>query len=320
MSIRRLLALDRLPVPPDVFDVDRQAIRHGRFGRPGEGLELERYDRQELPAELFAEGPLGGPLNDEKPFREALETLLGRLDEPPESASLVLPDRWLRSTFTEVEELPRRAAAREEALRFKLRRQVPFRVEELRLVGVEVAPLPGQNGTRRVMLGFAIRQLLDQLEHLFAGQGVRLGHVSSRSLSVLPLADDRLRPLDLAALAYVGPEGYSLVFTRAGEPALHRFKPINGQRYDDAWERLVARDLRLTKTYLDEQLPGERLRRVLLACGGERQERWTERLAEAFSVPIHPLKEDFPDLGADSAAPDFEELAPLMGAARRELR
>ena len=88
-------------------------------------------------------------------------------------------------------------------LRWKLKRLVPFRVDELRIGAVEVTPLPGQEEPRRLLLGFAVEALLAALEAAFERVGIRLGRISSTSLALLaalvePAAGDGLTALVLA--------------------------------------------------------------------------------------------------------------------------
>src|SRR5262245_5951723 len=130
--LARLLGTLAVPVPPHVFEVDATVLRYAAFAQSRGRLELERFAAADLPAEPFQPGPLGGPLRGRESFDRALDEILGGGEKKPIEASLVLPDRWLRLLFTELEpELGLRPD--DEVLRFKLKRLVPFRVDELRL-------------------------------------------------------------------------------------------------------------------------------------------------------------------------------------------
>jgi hypothetical protein len=240
-------------------------------------------------------------------------------------ASLVLPDTWLRVNFSESGDLPKTADALDEVLRWKLRRLVPFRVDDLRVGATEVSPLPGQQEPRRLLLGFAAEPLLAQVEEAFAAAGVRLGQVTNASLALLSAlapADPAQTPAgSFAALVLVGTEGYTLIFARGNEPVLHRYKAFTGSLPEGSRTSFVARDLKLTRNFLDEHFPGSRLGPVLLLAPPEMEPSWLDRLEQGLDTPAAPLDgRHLPPLRAEEAAvPAWRDLAPMLGAARQEV-
>ncbi len=307
-------------MPPHVFALDGERLRYGQFVRDRHGFRLRSFRQAALPRDPFQHGPLGGPLRDTAAFRELVAAQVKGIPGGVKDASLVLPDAWLRVTFSESGELPTTASALDEVLRWKLKRLVPFRVDELRVSAAEVAPLPGQEEPRRLLLGFAVEQLLSQVEDAFTAAGVRLGQVSNTSLSLLA-ATDPAPAGAFAALVLVEDEGYTLVFARGGEPVLHRYKGFTGALPEGSHGGFVGRDLKLTRNFLDEHFPGSALGSVLLLAPPELEPTWLDRLEEGLGAPASPLDgRHLPPLRAeDSAVPPWRDLAPMLGAARREV-
>lgn len=328
----RLLGLTPVPVPPHVFALDSTALRYGQLVRQGRGFRLRAFRELPLPPDAFHSGLLGGPLRDPAAFAERLAAFVGALPGPLKAASLVVPDAWLRVVFATSGELPGAAAARDEVLRWKLRRLVPFRVDELRLDAVEVTPLPGppesENEPRRVLMGFALEQLLGQVEDAFTAAAVTIGQITNQSLA-LAAALEPPAGGDIDALALVEGEGYSLVFSRhaarvAGgpgqEPVLHRYKGLTGTLPEAARTSLVARDLKLTANFLDEYLGGARLGRVVLVAPPEVEPLWLGRLRDGLGVGAEPLDgRHMPPVVAEGESAPWRTMAPLLGAARREV-
>jgi hypothetical protein len=311
-------------VPPHVFSLDAESLRYAQILRDRQGYRVRGYRTVPLPRDAFHSGLLGGPLRDPAGF----EKLTGELVHGAPSgrttgvraASLVIPDAWLRVAFAESAELPKAADQRDEVLRWKLRRLVPFRVDELRVSAAEVTPLPRQEEPRRLLLGFGIEQLLVQLEAGFAAHGVRLGYISNTSLSLLAALNGRRRE-EIVALTLVEEHGYTLVFARGGEPILHRYKGFAGGLPEMGRTGLVVRDLKLTRNFLDEHLPGVPLGRVLLLAAPEQEPLWVDLLSEGLGEAAAPLDgRSLPPLRAeDAAVPSWRDLAPMLGAARGEV-
>lgn len=310
-----------MAAPPHAFRVDSASIAYAGFRREGEVYAVAETAEVALPPETFHEGLLGGPPREPERFRAAVAELVGGLSHPPREASLVLPDAWLRVAFTELA-VPPTGADRDEVLRWKLKRLVPFRVDELRLTAQTVAALPGQSAEEphRVLLGFAVESLLAHVEEAFAAAGVRLGRVTNASLGLLSAVAGRLEDDALAAVALVDDGGYTLVFGRGGEPVLHRYKAFAGSLPEGARDGFVARDLRMTRSFLEEQVPGVAVRRALVAAPAAERAAWAERLARALDAPAEAVgREHLPPLDASVPRTDWNRLAPLLGAAVREV-
>ena len=327
---KRLLGMGSVPAPPHVFALDAARLRYGRFVQAGGSWELRELRRVELPAESFQPGVLGGPLREPALFGERLAQLLAGLSAPVREASLVLPDAWLRITFVESGELPGAAEARDEVVRWKVKRLLPFRVEDLRLATSEVTPLPQQGEPKRLLVAYGLEALLAQLEEAFAKAGVWLGRITSESLALLPAVGEALAEAPLGALAVVRDGGYTLLFTRRGEPVLYRFKSLDetpsaaarsGASSQPGALSTVERDLRLTRAFVAEQLPDLAIARVVVAAGdGNRDEvrAWQDWLAAGLGRAGEPLESLHLPL-ASAERVGWMEVAPMLGAARQEV-
>jgi hypothetical protein len=326
--IERLLGLDPLPPPPHVFSLevppDGQGIaseapavlRYGCFHPGPQGYVFAANHSVELGADLFGPGPLGGPLRDVSALGEQLKSLLNGLEGPVKEASLVLPDRFLRLTFTEAGDLPRKRRDIQDVLRFKLDRLVPFRAEDLRISATEVHPFPDQEEPRRLLLGFALEVLVGQLEQAFAAAGVALGRITNTTLALASSLEHNLGAKDLAALVALHPGAYTVCYFQADEPLLYRYKtlPLVARPPE-----VVRRDLRLTSGFVAQHFPDRPLSRLYLAAPQEQEEAWIDWLHEELDLVPEPLSFQHFQITRTQVGPTWLETAPLLGAASLEI-
>jgi hypothetical protein len=314
-----LLGTTPAPSPPHVFAIDGVQLRYGCFERTPAGWSLQAGRSEDLSEELFASGPLGGPLHEVRPFWEVPQAFVDTLPEGIRAASLVLPDTWLRLIFLESAELPRRPSAQEDVLRFKLKRKVPFGVEELRLSATQVTPFPGQAEPLRLMVGFAIETLAAQLEESFAGVGIHLGQVTNSTLALLSGVEDAIDPDELALVVMAEHDYYTVSYLKDGEPVLYRFKAVGEENLEGG---AVRRDLRLTTAFIREHLPQSQVARALVATPQDEEQRWLEWIAEELDMTPDVLGNEHFEMDTDlrDAAPVVDlSTAQMLGAAAIEV-
>lgn len=310
--------------PPHVFALDRSELSYGAFHRSPQGWIFEVSRHEPLPEGLFPPGPLGAPMRDPRPFWELVQHVVPELPGPIGAASLVLPDSWLRLAFMESGELPRGKRERDEVLRFKLKRLVPFRVEELRLSEIEVTPFPNQNEPLRFMVGFAVDSLLRQLEDAFKGVGIELGRITNRTLALLAGLDHALGADELACLVLVERGDYTLSYFYGGEVVLYRYKDFGDEAEDDGLTAsvdagAVRRDLRLTSSFVRRNFPDRPLSRTFLAAAPEVEDQWSGWLAEELERAPEPIGFEHFALSRTQATESWLTTGPLLGAASIEV-
>ena len=328
------MGLEARPVPPNVFAVRMRELRFGAFSRSnkdGAGLELAEFHSLPLAEGLFGSGPLGVPVGDSAALAESVRMLVARAARPVREATVVLPDAWARSMVIELGELPEEPGARLEVLRFRLKRLVPYRVEDLRIEAVPLgvkgvgagseeseAPADGE----AVALSFitmANAAVCAMVEEAFSRCGIRIGQLSGATLSTLQALNRGALAEGLLGLALVDADGFSLVLVRAGTPVVWRQKSFTEGLSDADRSRLLTSELRLTRTLLGERFPGEALGALFLAAPRAVEPFWLQVLGEGLGCAPARLRVEHLGLTAEGFGDAFAELAPLAGAASREV-
>jgi len=310
---RAILGTGSVMVPPHVFEVSQTTLRYARFEHQKSSLEGRFFRQVELPEDVFQSGALGGPLRHVEVFENALRDLLSELDPRVEKASLLMPDSWLRTVVIEVEETPR--GKLEEILRWKLKKLVPYRVEGLRVRGVE-ADDEDKKAPTKMLVAFAIEQLVAELENAFRRCGVRVGMVTNRSLAMASAlnGEDELRSVILLEA-----DGYSLIFVAANRALMLRHKALEPTHMDAGRESLVRQDLRVTRGFLEREFPLLPLARSLVCGPSATCETWMPMIQECLGAPSVLLNEADLRPTAMSLAEPWHVMAPLLGAAGMEV-
>ncbi len=211
----KLAALLRTPPPPHAFSLSGDGLLYGRMGRDRQGLE--RVEAQPLDESWCQLGPVGVLHVERAQLDAAIGALVKRLDKAPPRASLVVPNAWVRSIVLEVENLPRQRGEAEDVLRWRLKRLLPCRPEEVRLDWLR----GGTNG--RVLVLIALDRPLSVVEEVFAAAGVQIGRVEPTALALTSL----LPPASEAALLVTNElRTLGLVLVVAGKVALVRHKTL----------------------------------------------------------------------------------------------
>lgn len=321
--IERAAGLAPRALPPHAFALSRRGLAYAGFAGDGTGLALLEAQSVNLPESLLGAGPLGVPVGDAGTFAAAVRLLVGRLAKAPKEASLVLPDAWARGLMIDSAELPEESEARREVLRFRLKRLVPYRVEDLRVEAVAAG-----NGAagERAFVTFANEALCALVEDGFAAAGIRLGWISGRTAALhaglcrFAAADPAGGDARALGLTVVDGDGVTLVLSRDGEPQVWRQKTFTEDLSDFDRERLWVAELRLTRSYLEARWPGVVLGRLHLAAPRAVEPFWTRVLADGLGVAPERLRPESVGLDAAAIDPDAAiDLAALAGAAGREV-
>lgn len=210
----KLRALLRTPPPPHAFSLGAEALLYGRMGRDRQGLD--RVESQPLDASWCQLGPVGVLHVEKAQVDAALAAVVRRLDKPPSRASLVVPNAWVRSIPLDVESFPRLRDEAEDVLRWRLKKLLPCRPEEVRLDW-----LRGDNG--RVLVLLALDRPLAVIEESFAAAGIQVGRVEPTALALTSL----LPPDSPAALLVTNEQRtIGLVLVVAGKVTLIRHKTL----------------------------------------------------------------------------------------------
>ncbi len=323
-SVRRL-RLERVgelrPRYPEVaLEMDRgQAVLVRLRRRRGGHTRLASHAESPLP-----DGAAGGAmLRPSLAAPEEVARRLARLFElagtRPGRLILVVPDNLARVSLLS---LPERPASRKhllEILRFKLRRTVPFRLEEA-VLAHQVLPSDGRGAT--VLAALALRSAIEPYEAAVEAAGGRPGLVELCSMSLFNLCRRDLARLgegerDAALLNYT-PTYFTLLLTRGARLLFYRCKSLALTDHEAGSGGVVARELATSLSYYKEKLGGQGLEAVLVRSVARPIADLQEilgRLGIERVVPVDPAAAVSSGDSSERLDPDVaQRIAPSVGA------
>jgi type IV pilus assembly protein PilM len=298
--------------PPVAIEMDADEVVLVRLKRKRRGNpELEAHLSREMPADSKRTSMFRPTLGAADEVTAKVRALLETSGTKPGRASLVLPDNIAKISLVHLPDRPASRKQLDEIIRFKLRRAVPFRLEEATL---SYQVLPGEGRGVDVLVILLRKFVIEQYETALANAGTRVGLVDVCTPNLLNLARDRIAQLgegggDVALFNFAS--GYfTLVILRQGRIIFYRCKSI--VRPDDNGSvdagRTLEREIQNSLAYHQEKLGGEGLRATLVRSVGFPLADVEARLDALGISNVEAV-----DPSRQIALPDGARLDPVVG-------
>ncbi len=322
----RRVGLDRLgdlrpAYPPVAFEIDRDEItmvrvRPRRRGKPTLEAHQSRPVADGAVGASILRPNVGAPEEIARRVRELFETS----GTKPGRVSIVLPDNLAKVSIVSLPERPPARRQLEEILRFRLRRSVPFRLEES-VISHQV--LPGDGPGIDVLVAVMLRSVVEQYESAFVAAGAVPGLVDLSTLSVFNLcraAMARAHAEDGRDVALLNcARGYfSLAIARGARLLFFRCKTHQTGEDPAAVLAAMSREMATSLSYYQDRLSGQGVGTVFVRTTSVEAGALSEMLGRAGLdrvVPVDPAASVglAPGLGLDPEV--AQRLAPSVGAA-----
>lgn len=320
LRVDRLIGL-RPPYPPVVVELDADEVVLARIKRRGRGRPLlesylvRRVPEISVPTSIFEPLPAPAPGMPDK-LRQLFEASGTR----PGRVSVILPDNLAKITLLTLPERPASRRQLDELVRSKMRRAVPFRVEDASL---SYLVLPGE-GRRVSLLVVVVRKaLVQRIESAFAAFGARAGLIDICTPNLINLYRDRLaeacRENSDVALLNCAQNYFSLVILRNEKLIFFRCKTFGvAENQEDQPNGILAREVANSFSYYREKLDGSGVGTIFVRSSVTAPEVVAQKLSGLGCETVSVLDpsgdvELSEGLSLDSAT--AQRIAPALGAA-----
>jgi len=178
--------LRAMPHPALVVEIASDHVAAARSGSIRGRLDAGAVEP--LPAGAVTPSPLEVNITQRDAVLAALRRVLSRVPLRGAPLALLVPDPVVRVFLLPFETLPRRREEAVQLLRWRLKKSVPFDVEETIVSWMRQA---GRQGALEVVTAVARRRVLREYEELIESLGGHAGVVLSSTLASLPLLEER---------------------------------------------------------------------------------------------------------------------------------
>ncbi len=213
------------------------------------------------------------------------------------TTALVIPDYATRIAILDFEGFPAKTEDRLTLLRFRLRKSVPFPIDEAQLA---YAIQSEQAGKVEVLVVTIARPILAEYEAILVEAGYRLGLVLPSSLASLRLCDRGEGGLTL--LAKAAGSTLTVILLDGSRVRLVRALDLTGD--ESEWQRPAADAvmplLEQTFAYCEDQI-GKPAARLLLCGFGPETDLLGHAAEREFRLPVSPVRSKFGIASAENA-------------------
>ncbi len=286
--------LHAMPHPSLVVEIAGGHVAAARWGkRRG---HLEGVAVESLPLGAVMPSTVETNITQPDAVRSALRRVFTRIPDRGAPIALLVPDLAVRVFILPFDNLPRRAEDALPLLRWRLKKSVPFDVDE---TVVSWNRQDGREGNLEVVIAVARQQIVREYEQIVESLGAHAGVVLGSTLATLPLLEERgstlLVRLCGKMLTTVVTHGSNLCVYRSSEMAAEA-KLLEPQAVLDEVFPAVA-------YYQDTW--GSTIDRARLTGFGDREAMFGGALAEELKVSAGPIAEAEGVQGLDASAKDL---------------
>lgn len=272
--------LDATPHPPLAIEFSPDRVSGARWSRSG---SLDTYAVQGLAPGALVPSAVEANIAEPAGVKAAFTSVCTHLRAKDEPVAVILPDPVIRVFVQHFDEFPRSPAEAEPMLRWKLKKSVPFEVDET-LISYMRQP-PREAGVD-VVTALARLRIIREYEALVEGAGLHPGVVLSSSLAAVALLEGA-KPTLLARVS-----GTTLTTAIVREGMLCGYRCTELPAYGAALTpNMLLEDIFPMAAYYQDTWQ-EGIQAVRVSGLGARLPEFVPPLEEEFHCEVHSLLHD----------------------------
>ncbi len=280
------------PPPDHVFEISEFALAGASPRRPDLQNRVHFDNRGLTPS------PSLPNLVHPQLYRDALPQLTESNGARRNTTAIVIPDYAVRMAILDFEEFPSKEEDRISLLRFRLRKTVPFHIDEARLAYSIQDSRPGHYEVLAVAIA---NPILHEYESVFVDAGHRVGLVVPSLIAALPFCSGDSKGITL--LAKTAGSTLSIGLIDQGRIRLVRCLDLSAEEESDQGSPALP-VLQQTLAFAEDQLE-QQVSQTLLCGFGTETGLIADRFEQVFKIACSSVESRF--------GPPLAENAGLLG-------
>jgi type IV pilus assembly protein PilM len=269
--------MDAIPHPPLAFEISADRVAGARFTRNG---SIGAYAVEALPKGAVVPSAIEENLVNAAAVNTAVKSVCQGLEVGDEDAALLLPDPVIRVFVQHFDDFPRNSQEAIPMLRWKLKKSVPFEVDETLLSYMQQLT---QGESVDVVTAIARLRIVKEYEGLLENVALRPGVVVSSALAAISLLEDQKPTL----LARVSGTSLTTAIVREGLLAGYRCTELPAHADSLTPQMLLEEVYPLAAYYQDTWREG--IQEVRVAGLSGRLQEFVRPLEQEFKCPVRSL-------------------------------
>jgi type IV pilus assembly protein PilM len=303
--VRRLERwLTAMPHPSLVVDIASTHVAAARWGKIGSSLDS--FAVEPLPLGSVMPSPVEMNVAQPDAVKTALRRTFERVPAREHGIVLLIPDLVVRVFILPFDSLPRSANEAMPLLRWRLKKSVPFDVDETVVSWMRQA---SNTGNLEVVTAVARQKIIREYEEIVESLDAKVGVVLSSTLATLPLLEETGATL----LVRMSGKTMTTVIVRQGSLCVYRSTDMPSEAAALNPQAMLDEIFPAVAYYQDTW--GGSVDWVRLTGFGQREETFRRALAEELKCSVGSLSESEGASRLDSGAKDLlhQNLEGLVG-------
>jgi type IV pilus assembly protein PilM len=269
--------LSVMPHPEPVVEIAATHVAAARW----DGASLTSYAAEQLPVGAVMPSPVDTNVTQPAAVQTALRRVFSRIGELSGPVALLVPDPVVRVFILPFDTLPRRTDDALPLLRWRLKKIVPFDVEE---TAISYSRQKARDGSLEVVAAVARKKIVREYEEIVETLGATPTVVMSATLATLPLLSERGSTL----LMRMNGRTLTTAIVRGSAMCLFRSTEMqaDASSLDPKW--MLEEIFPATAFYQDTW--GEPIERVILTGFGDREELFQAALVSELKISAGSLE------------------------------
>ena len=269
--------IDAMPRPAVAIEIACNRISAVRLSRTG---SVEQFSMEPVAPGMIVPSAVDSNIVDAEGVKVAMARACSRIRVAEEHATVLLPDPVIRAFVQHFDEFPRSRQEAVPLLQWKLKKSVPFEMDDSVLSYV---PQPSPKGGFDIVTTIARLRIVREYEELVESVGMNAGVVSSSSLAALSLLEGKSPTL----VARVSDQSLTTSMIRSGALCGYRCTDLPADATKLSPSMLLDEIYPLAAYY--QEAWQEKIESVYLSGFGDRFDEFAALIQNELRCTVQPM-------------------------------